>query len=284
MKIGIVANTEKTEVREVLAELGAKGRALGVGFVAQDPETAAGLGGADVAAGEAFGAGLEAVLSVGGDGTVLRTVRALGGRRVPVLGVNLGHLGFLTSVGAEGAGAALEAIAAGDYAVEAYPLLEARAAGAAAGDLALNDVVLGWNGAGRAARIGVDVDGERVGDFVCDGMIVATPMGSTGHALSAGGPILHRRAEALVLQPICPHTLSSRTLVLPDGSAVGMTVAGGGGELLLSVDGRVTGRLGAGSRVEVRKSGVEVEFLRFRGDSWFRMLTKKLHWRGANVD
>jgi len=284
MKIGIVANTEKTEVREVLAELGARGRALGVEFAAQDAVTAARLGGAEVPAEGAFGEGLGAVLSVGGDGTVLRTVRALGGRRVPILGVNLGHLGFLTSVGAEGAGAALEAVAAGNYEAEAYPLLEARVDGGEAVDRALNDVVLGWNGTGRAARIGVDVDGERVGDFVCDGMIVATPMGSTGHALSAGGPILHRRADALVLQPICPHTLSSRTLVLPDGSAVGMTVAEGGGELLLSVDGRLRGRLGAGSRVDVRKSGSEVEFLRFRGDSWFGMLTKKLHWRGATID
>lgn len=283
MKIGIVANTEKAEVGALLKELGAKGRTLGMEFCVRDAATAGLLGGAEVVGEEEFGEGLDAALSVGGDGTVLRTVRALGGRRVPVGGINLGRLGFLAEVGREGVGAALEAVSKGEFSVEAYPLLEARTEGGEP-DWALNDVVLGWSEMGRAARIGVEVNGERVGEFVCDGMIVATPVGSTGHALSAGGPILHRRAGVVALQPICPHTLSSRTLVLPDESVVEMRVGGGGGELLLAVDGRGRGRLGEGARVTVRKSGRVAEFMHFKGDSWFGPLAAKLHWRGANSD
>ena len=217
---------------------------------------------------------------------MLRAVRLLGGAVKPILGVNAGHLGFLTSAGLGDVPSALRALAKGEFARARHPLLRAtvrRENGRKVGDAhhALNDVVVGWNSLARVARVSVDVDGERAGEYVCDGMIVATPLGSTGHALSAGGPILHRGTAAVVLQPICAHTLSSRTLVLPAGSRVRLGVESADGRLMVSVDGQCQGRVDRGDSVEVEWIPDAVEFARPAEDSWFGLLAKKLDWRGA---
>lgn len=284
MIIGVVANAKKAATADVLAALRQTGTALGVSFAVprEDAAMADALGGT-VAGEGAFGNAADAVVSVGGDGTVLRAVRLLDGAVKPILGVNAGHLGFLTGVGPGEAGTALRALAKGECAVTRHPLLQAtvRREGAMETYHALNDVVLGWNSLARVARVAVEVDGERAGEYACDGMIAATPLGSTGHALSAGGPILHRSAAAMVLQPICAHTLSSRTLVLPAGSRLRLGVASSDGRLMLSVDGQSRGRVDRGDTVDIEWEPDAVAFARIGRDSWFDLLAKKLDWRGA---
>lgn len=284
MIIGVVANAKKAATADVLAALRQTGTALGVSFAVprEDAAMADALGGT-VAGEGAFGNAVDAVVSVGGDGTVLRAVRLLDGAVKPILGINAGHLGFLTGVGPGEAATALRALAKGEFTVTRHPLLRAtvRREGAMETYHALNDVVLGWNSLARVARVAVEVDGERAGEYACDGMIAATPLGSTGHALSAGGPILHRSAAAMVLQPICAHTLSSRTLVLPAGSRLRLGVASSDGRLMLSVDGQSRGRVDRGDTVDIEWEPDAVAFARIGRDSWFDLLAKKLDWRGA---
>jgi Predicted sugar kinase len=274
----------------LLAELAASAKGLGVRFVVPAGSAAGALLPKSQEAAEGrFGAGLDAVLSLGGDGTVLQAVRLLGGRATPILGINLGHLGFLTAVPAEEAPGALEAVVKGGFGVCEAPLLAAglyRAGGrkASATYRALNDVVMGWGTSTRATMIELAIDGEPVASYVADGFIVATPIGSTGHALSAGGPILHREARAMVLAPICPHTLSSRPLVLPDTSCVELSIADRRKKLLLSVDGAATEWLSAGDRLKIRRSAKSVRFIQLASYSWPRLLTQKLHWRGSSAD
>ncbi|HPC20390.1 MAG: NAD(+)/NADH kinase [Kiritimatiellae bacterium] len=289
MKIGIFANPAKPAAASTLAEFCAVARELGVRLVACDPNTARLAPTARQVAPARFGASIDLLVSLGGDGTVLQAVRALNGAKAPILGINLGNLGFLTSVPDTQAVAALRALVAGAYQTATYPLLEARVLrGPRRRQIvrarALNDIVMGWGTSPRATMIEVEVDRQPVASFVCDGLIVATPIGSTGHALSAGGPILHRETPALVIEPICPHTLSNRPLVLPHDRLITLRAADSRKRLLLSVDGQSHGWLENGDQLEIRKAKETVRFVHLPGYSWFKLLSQKLHWRGSSAD
>ena len=289
MNIGLVANLAKPDAAETLADLARVARELRVTLVARDRETARLAPGARVVSPARFGKAVDLLLSLGGDGTVLQSVRALGGADVPILGINLGNLGFLTSVPDTQAEEALRALAAGAYQAVAYPLLEARVfRGPRRRQIvracALNEVVLGWGISPRATMIEVEVDRQPVASFVCDGLIVATPVGSTGHALSAGGPILHRETAALVLEPICPHTLSNRPVVLPNNRLVALRVGDKRKKLLLAVDGQPLDWLQYGDVLEIRKATASARFVHLPGYSWFKLLSQKLHWRGSSAE
>jgi len=289
MNIGIIANRSKPAAASTLAELALAARELGITLVACDPETARLAPGAKVVSPARFGKAVDLLLSLGGDGTVLQSVRALNGTAAPILGIHLGNLGFLTSVPDTHAVEALRAVAAGSCETVAYPLLEARVLrGPRRKRLvqarALNDIVLGWGTSPRATMIELEVNRHPVASFVCDGLIVATPVGSTGHALSAGGPILHRETPALVIEPICPHTLSNRPVVIPNDRLVVLRVADPRKKVLLSVDGHSHGWLGCGDILEIRKAAESVRFVHLPGASWFRLLSQKLHWRGSSAD
>ncbi len=289
MNIGIFANLAKPAAESALADLARAARDLRVTLLACDPETARRLPGGKQVAPARFGKAVDVLLSLGGDGTVLQSVRALNGADAPILGINLGNLGFLTSVPDTHVVAALRAIVAGAYQTAAYPLLEARVfRGPRRRQVvrarALNDVVMGWGTSPRATMIEVEVDRQSVASFVCDGLIVATPVGSTGHALSAGGPILHRETPALVIEPICPHTLSNRPVVLPNNRLVSLRVGDKRKKLLLSVDGQPHGWLECGDLLEIRKAPESVRFVHLPDYSWFTLLSQKLHWRGSSAD
>ncbi len=289
MNIGIFANLSKPAAESTLAALAEAARELGVTLVACDKATAQLLPKAKLITPTRFGKSINLLLSLGGDGTVLQAVRALNGAETPILGINLGNLGFLTSVPETQAVAALRALCSGAYQVSEYPLLEARLLRGSRGKLiararALNDVVMGWGTSPRATMIEVEVNRQLVASFVCDGLIVATPIGSTGHALSAGGPILHRETPALVIEPICPHTLTNRPIVLPNNRRITLRVADKRKKLLLSVDGQSYGWLEEGDRLEIRKAKETVNFVHLPGSSWFKLLSQKLHWRGSSSD
>jgi NAD+ kinase len=217
-------------------------------------------------------------IAIGGDGTLLGVARALFGSDTPILGVNLGHLGFLTDVAAKDVEHMLDMLAAGDYSIEERILLEATVDGSVATGLAFNDVVLSKGDVGRMVEYEVFVDGESVYQLRADGLVVATPTGSTAYALSANGPILHPALSAIALVPLCPHSLSARPITLPSDSLVELVVRG---DLPARVfcDGQPCGgTLADGARIAIRQGRTTVPLLHLRDYSLFRTLKQALGW------
>lgn len=258
----------------------------GVELVAESAEAAAELGAIRLPVERWGGGGVEAALALGGDGTVLHAARALYGLDVPIMGVNLGSLGFLTGTSDREAEAALDALLSGAYDVSVRDMAWVRLLreGAPAVEWpALNDAVVGWGASSRIATLRLRIDGEAVGEFACDGMIVSTPTGSTGHALSAGGPILHPASGVFGIAVICPHALGSRPLAVPLSSRIEIEAARAPKALLLSVDGQDTERMKEGDRLEVVRAPHAVRLLFLPGHGYFSVLARKLHWRGSSV-
>jgi NAD+ kinase len=282
--IGVIANGGKEKAKAVLGRLRVKAEALGLRLL-PEPETAVLLGMTAVGTARDILRSAELVLVMGGDGTMLRAVRALDGRDVPVIGVNLGALGFMTSVTEDKLEYALDCLVAGGYSTSLRTIIDCQVI--RKGDVissyrALNDVVMTSVG-GRVATLRMTLSGEAVGDFVCDGLIISTPTGSTGHSLSTGGPILMPSVRTLVASLICPHTLSTRPLVIPDDVVVAVEVVERSLGAKLAVDGQIGQELEVGDRVEIKRSGQGVRLIHLPGYSYFSVLRQKLHWRGSNV-
>lgn len=230
-------------------------------------------------------AAIDLLLTLGGDGTLLAGARMVAEADVPVLGVNLGHLGFLTSVPEDELGAALDRVAAGDYRLDRRFMLEARVRDAdgteGAAFVALNDVVLHKGGFARMLRIAIHIGQDpavEVGTYSADGIILSTPTGSTAYSLSAGGPIVVPSVDCVVATPICPHTMAVRPLVFDADSVITIEARSPGAEVILTVDGQDGARLEDGQTLVVRRARVSVTLVRFAGQSFFATLREKLHW------
>ena len=227
---------------------------------------------------------LDALLTLGGDGTLLRGARVLDGRDVPILGVNLGRLGFLTACGADDIEPALRSLTSGAYAVETRMTLEAIAIDREGRDCghwrALNDVVLHKGGFARVMRMRVWADDEPVAVYAADGIVVSTPTGSTAYSLSAGGPIVVPTVESILLTPVSAHTLAIRPLVLPPTSVLRMRAEDGPEHLLVTVDGQVGTTFAAGDTLTVRRAERPVRVVRLPGTTFFARLRHKLAWGG----
>jgi len=226
--------------------------------------------------------GLDALVSLGGDGTMLRAARMVDGRPVPVLGINLGRLGFLTCCGPEEFEGSMRRLAAGDFRAEPRMVLEASGsnAGEAANRRALNDVVLHKGGFARVVRLEVTVNGEEVATFGADGLIVSTPTGSTAYSLSCGGPVLVPTVESIILTPISPHTLALRPLVLPPTADIVVRHLDRTEEMLVTVDGQTGWSLPGDGALHVRRAERPALFVRFTGSLFFKRLRTKLGWGG----
>jgi NAD+ kinase len=227
---------------------------------------------------------IQLALSLGGDGTLLRTARFLDGAAVPILGVNLGRLGFLTSCSAPELKSALEAVVAGDYDVDERMALRGEAVH---GDgtptdhwQALNDIVMHKGGFARMLSVRVIVDGERLGDYNSDGVVIASPTGSTAYSLSAGGPLVTPSLDSIILTPISAHALAIRPIVLPPTVTVTLESLDGPDEVLITVDGQAGTRLASGETLTVRRAPRAVRIVRFPGNSFFDRLRVKLGWGG----
>ena len=227
-------------------------------------------------------ADLDLLLTLGGDGTLLRGARMVAPYGVPVLGVNLGHLGFLTSVGPEELEVALDRVMAGDTIPDERMVLEIRAEKAngevRSSCLALNDAVLHRGGMARMIRMAVFAHGEEVGTYSADGNILATPTGSTAYSLSAGGPIVSPVVDCIIATPICPHTLAVRPLVLSATETVTVEVLTPSEELILTVDGQESANLVPGDRLVARRTDPPLRLVRFPGQTFFSTLRRKLRW------
>lgn len=236
---------------------------------------------------------VDMILSLGGDGTLLRAARTVIGHGVPLLGVNLGDLGFLTAAGEEELDGAFGRLAAGDYFIDKRFALKATVfdRGGAECDVqhALNDfVVHKAEVAARVTRLELVVEGgvrrEEIGSFSGDGVILASPTGSTAYSLSAGGPIVHPTMECLIVTPICPHTLAVRPLVIPSSRKVSIRAADPDQDLILTVDGQEVRGLGHGDSVRVEQGDQHVQLVRFSGQSFFSTLRRKLNWAVRSGD
>jgi NAD+ kinase len=220
---------------------------------------------------------------LGGDGTLLAAVRALDGCEVPILGVNLGHLGFLTEIALDELYPTLEQFLAGGTALETRTMLRCsvtRGAGGRSGLRAFNDVVLNKGAVARISDFEVRVDGRYLTTYRGDGFIVATPTGSTAYNLSAGGPIVCPDLPAILLSPICPHTLTQRPIVVGDASQIEIRLLSKNGEVFLSLDGQAGFELEQGDTVQVEKSPRPVLLVRSPSRDYFQVLRTKLMWGG----
>jgi len=224
---------------------------------------------------------VDLLVVLGGDGTLLSVARAAGRRTVPILGVNLGTLGYLTEIALDELYAAFERVLAGDVTVEARMRLdvEAERAGRSLGCwLALNDAVVTSLSLARMIDVEASADGRALTTYHADGIIVATPTGSTAYSLSAGGPILDPALDDLVVTPISPHTLTHRPLVLPGRSVIEMRPRPRAGSLHLTVDGYEATQLEEGDLVRVSRSAHPVSLVTSPFRTRFEILRAKLHW------
>jgi NAD+ kinase len=227
---------------------------------------------------------IHVALSLGGDGTLLRTARFLDGAAVPILGVNLGRLGFLTSCSAADLSSALAAVIAGDYDVDERMALRAettRRDGTPVEEWqALNDIVMHKGGFARMLSVRVAVDGEVLGAYNCDGIVVASPTGSTAYSLSAGGPLVTPSLDSIILTPISAHALAIRPIVLPPNVTVSLESVDGPDQVLVTVDGQAGTQLASGDGLTIRRAYRPVRIVRFPGNSFFDRLRVKLGWGG----
>ncbi len=224
------------------------------------------------------------LLTFGGDGTLLSGARMVAPYGTPVLGVNMGHLGFLTSIYAHEMKDALNRVMDGNFWLDRRFTLEVEVhlqqGDAEPAYVALNDAVLHKGGFARVIRIAVMVgeENEEVGTYSADGIIISTPTGSTAYSLSAGGAIVVPSVECILATPICPHTLAVRPLVLPADSQVTVEVREPSEEVVLTIDGQEGEPLSPGDRLTVRRGKASVSLVRFEGQSFFSTLRRKLNW------
>jgi NAD+ kinase len=217
---------------------------------------------------------------VGGDGTMLGIARQLAPHNVPLIGINQGRLGFITDVPAGTFAESLAPMIAGDYEIEHRTMLEGgvwRDGASIFHGIAMNDVVVSRGAVAGMVELKIDVGDEFVANFRADGLIIASPTGSTAYALSAGGPLLHPGIGGWVLVPIAPHALSNRPIVMPDSGEINIEVVGGR-EVSVNFDMQSLASLSHGDRICVQRSAHQVRFLHPRGWSYYATLRGKLHW------
>jgi len=230
--------------------------------------------------------GIDLLVTLGGDGTLLWGARLVAELGVPVLGINLGHMGFLTSVTLDGMEEALEKLFLGEFFLDSRSTLEAIVVGGGGGRrdryLALNDFVIHKGGMARVTRldllVGDEEAKEKIGRISGDGVVVATPTGSTAYSLSAGGPIVAPAMGCIIVTPICPHTLAVRPLVIHSQETVTVVPLDMDSSLVLTVDGQAGTDLCMGESVVIRQAAARVHLVRFPGQTFFSTLRQKLNW------
>ena len=217
------------------------------------------------------------VVVLGGDGTLLSVAHHAAQAGIPVMGVNLGRLGFLTEIPVSEATITLDRFLAGDAGlISPRWLLEAHTAKGVF--YCLNDIVVTKGALARMIELTIVIDGKEVATLKADGLIISTPTGSTAYSLSAGGPILHPKVPAIVLTPICPHTLSFRPLAVPSTSAVGVRLLTDGEEVYLTLDGQRGGVLVRNDVIDIRKSPVELQLITSPRRNYYDLVKEKLGW------
>jgi NAD+ kinase len=220
----------------------------------------------------------EAVITLGGDGSILASARLFGKYGIPMLGINLGKFGFLTEVAPDQIGEAFLRLKDNQFKIEERMLLEIVLSDGRTGPAALNDVVIDHGDQTRLAKIDLFSNGEFVCPYDADGIIIATPTGSTAYSLSAGGPIIDPVMDAITVSPVSPHTLTLRSMIFPADNV--LTVRSGSQDmnLRITLDGQIVAQLKSGEDITVRKANYKVKLIKFESKSFYEVLRTKLHW------
>jgi NAD+ kinase len=285
-RIGVIGNSGKVSCGETVTRaahlIRASGREL---FMDEGTSGLAKIKATVCPTASALSRKVDLILVLGGDGTLLRVARETAGSRTPLLGINIGGLGFLTAVPSSKMAVALKQVWRGKFAYEARTLIQAtgQASGREVDQAALNDIVISRGIASRLVELEVRVNGDLLTSYRCDGLILSSPTGSTAYSLAAGGAVVFPTAEAMCLTPICPHTLSNRSLILPLSATVEIKVISPKPATILSTDGQMVSELSAGDVITVRRSHRSVRLMQLADSSFCETLRKKLHWRGGSV-
>jgi NAD+ kinase len=283
--IGLIAHTGKPGVAELTRTIAAELERANLRVLLEEA-TAKLAGLPDGRAAAALGRDADLLVVLGGDGTILHLVGQLGENIKPVFGINMGALGFLTCSNSNAYADAVECIAAGKMVFSERTLLDVAVkipAGESSRMIALNDVVLSRGEVSRLVRLKTTVNGETLTEFNADGLIVATPTGSTAYSLSAGGPILAPESGAFVITPICPHVLTNRSIIVDENAVIEVEVTEREYPVFLTVDGRDPLRIETGTSVEIRKSNRVLPLASLPGVSFFGVVRQKLKWSGSNI-
>lgn len=281
-KIGIIAKPFKTEAKKVLEDLlpwlQARGREV---FL--DKDTAATIERVSTLGRDDIPSKVELIIVLGGDGTLLSVARVVAGKKIPILGVNLGSLGFLTEVTLQELYPTLELILSGEYQTDERSMLQAqikRGGKVVTTSSALNDVVINKNALAKMIELETCVNGSYVTTFRGDGLIISTPTGSTAYSLAAGGPIVHPIVDSLIINPLCPHTLTNRPIVLPGNSVIEVTLLSEKEEVLIASDGQEGYPLIYKDVVEVKKAKETISLIHSPKKDYYQILREKLKWGG----
>ncbi len=281
MQVGIIAHPFKPDAPIAVARVRESFQKHGIEVVLEK-ETAALVNEEGVSD---FSKGAQLVVSLGGDGTLLQTLHRLGPTEVPIAGVNIGTLGFLTACTDEDIDKLTSVVADGSLQIVERSMLSVKMieeGGKAHEFLALNEVALMRGETGRLVSLEARVNGELLNHYRADGLIVATPTGSTAYSLAAGGPLIGPHAGVFVITPICPHSMSNRSLVVGEDSVIELAPCGTNSEpILFSVDGRDILRIQKESIVEVRCHEKPLRLIRLPEHSFYETLRQKLHWHGG---
>ncbi|MEO6992719.1 MAG: NAD(+)/NADH kinase [Lacunisphaera sp.] len=273
-KLAFVVNAEKPGAPELAQELSDIARKAGVKKIKISSDK-------DLSA--RYFKGCDACCVIGGDGTLLGAVRGATNENIPIIGVNQGSLGFLTTFSAEEARAHFATLLLGDYQLAHRSLLECKA-GFGKRDVALNDVLIKNETNSRLVRLEVQADGKLVTEYYCDGVIFSTPTGSTAYNLAAGGPIIHPSAGVIAMTPICPHTLSNRTIIFRDNVKLTVINRSSDSRLLVAMDGQRNTAVTGGATIEIAISSRTLALVQRRDYSPFEVMRAKLKWSGGLVD
>jgi NAD+ kinase len=283
--IGLIAHTGKPGVAELIKELKAAFESRQIEVLVEE-KTAALVGLSSAGSISDLGPRAELLVVLGGDGTILHVVGQLGDVIKPIFGINVGSLGFLTCANSSAFAEAVECIAAGKMVFSDRTLLEVivTAGGKESAPMTgLNDVVFSRGEVSRLVRLKTRVNGEALTEFNADGLIVATPTGSTAYSLSAGGPILAPESGAFTITPICPHVLTNRSIIVGEDAVIEIEVSEREYPVFLTVDGREPLHVEAGTIVTIKKSSRVLPLASLPGVSFFSVVRQKLKWSGSNI-
>ncbi|MGC2238969.1 MAG: NAD(+)/NADH kinase [Pyrinomonadaceae bacterium] len=283
--VGVVVKPNHKEAWATACELSEWLEKRGIGLIGKPHEETERVNAEkceiDTVESEKFKSEADLIVVLGGDGTMLSTARLTGNREVPVLGINYGSLGYLTEFRIEEMFAALEEILSGHYELDRRVMLEVehrRGAELLGKGRVLNDVVINKAALARIIEIEVSLNHLFVNSFRADGLIIATPTGSTAYNLSAGGPIVYPSMEAVVLTPICPFTLTNRPIVIPDDAEINLTLKNESDGVALTLDGQIGYSMKTGDTVSIRKSPTTFNLVQPPNRNYFDVLRNKLKW------
>jgi NAD+ kinase len=283
--VGLIAHPGKPGVGELINSLAAEFEQRSMSILLEK-ETAAVAGQKSENTIAQIGAKADLLVVAGGDGTILSVAGKLGNASPPIFGINVGSLGFLTTASSPMFREAVECIATGKITVSHRTLLEVRLRDSEkelAPMIALNDAVLSRGELSRLIRLRTRVNGEALTEFNADGLIIATPTGSTAYSLSAGGPIMEPESGVFVITPICPHVLTNRSIIVSENSVIEVEATEPDYPVYLTVDGREPLRIAKDATVEVRKAKNKLQLAAMPNVSFFGVVRQKLKWSGSNL-